>query len=406
VNIIPVTLLLLAATPDRLDLAGRVTASEGAAVKGAHVLIYTARVRKGTNALCPSCYADCAKRVETGSDGSFTIRSLDPELIFRVLVVAEGYRPSFAESVDPAKGPITVALTSFDSNRLDPSRVVRGIVLDPEGQPVVGAIVSPESFKTEEWSGFKPGVFDPLAVTNLQGEFALTARSPIEEVRLKVEGRGLAPRLFPERAPSKVPHRLKLTRGATVSGRLVRNGKPVSDALVGLVQVNRGMGSFLGPMEIGTDREGRFTFLNVASDEDYYVYGHMSSLKDHGAVPARAVRVGTDGTTVVFGDLLVVAGHTISGRVLLSDGKPTPPNTRILASREMAWDSQAAVLDADGRFTMKGLPTERYSLNVIVKGYHISSKNHSIDSNNPYRLLGTVDQDITGLKILLELGDR
>jgi hypothetical protein len=30
-------------------------------------------------------------------------------------------------------------------------------------------------FKTEERSRFKPGVFDPLAVTNLRGEFVLAA---------------------------------------------------------------------------------------------------------------------------------------------------------------------------------------------------------------------------------------
>jgi hypothetical protein len=405
-NILLVAILLLTAAPERLDLAGRVTRTDGTPVKGAHVLIYTARVRKGTNALCPSCYADCAKRGETNQDGSFTIGSLDPELIFRILVVAEGCRPTFAESVDPAKGPIKLALLPFDPSRLDPKRVLRGIVVDPEGQPVVGAVVSPESFKTAEWSGFKPGVFDPLAVTSLLGEFVLTARSSIEEASLKVEARGLAPRIFPERGPTKYPHRLTLTRGATVTGRLMRDGKPVADAGMGLVQANRGMGRFLGAMEIGTTRDGRFTFLNVGTNDDYYVYGLMPSLKDRGVVPVRPVRVGADGTIVDVGELTLERGHTISGRVLLSDGKPIPSHTRLLVGREIAWDTQAVELEADGLFEIKGLPTERYSLNVIVKGYHISSKNHSVDPNNPWQLIGTIDQDINGLKILLEPGDR
>ena len=203
------------------------TATNGAPIKGAHVLIYTARVRQGTSSLCPSCYADCSKRAETQPDGSFKIAALDPGLIFRVLVVADGYQAAFAENVDPTAKPIAVALARFDPSRLAASQVLRGIVLDPEGQPVAGAVVSPESFRTEEWSGFKPGVFDPLAVTNPRGEFVLTARSPIESATLKVEGRGLAPRIFPEGVPRQEPARLALTRGATVTGRLVRPASPL-----------------------------------------------------------------------------------------------------------------------------------------------------------------------------------
>ena len=58
--------------------------------------------------------------------------------------------------MDPTAKPIAVALARFDPSRLAASQVLRGIVLDPEGQPVAGAVVSPESFRTEEWSGFKP----------------------------------------------------------------------------------------------------------------------------------------------------------------------------------------------------------------------------------------------------------
>jgi len=404
-NAIPLVLLLLAAAPDRLDLAGRVTASDGSAVNRAHVLIYTARVRKGTSTFCPSCYADCSKRAVTDQTGSFKIAALDPALIFRVLVVADGYRPAFAENVDPGAKPISVALAPFDPSRLEANHMLRGVVLDPDGRPVTGAIVTPSSFKTEEWSGFKPGVFDPVAVTNLRGEFVLTARSPIESATLMVEGRGLATRIFPDRSPQQDPHRLTMIRGTTVTGRLVRGGEPVADASMGLVQADRGMGHFLGALEIGTNAQGRFSFLNVAPEDDYYVYGLMDSLKNRGAVPVKPVRAGADGSTVDVGDLALEAGHTLAGRVLLADGKPVPPNTRLLIGREIAWDTQSVILGPEGQFEVKGLPTERYSLSIAVKGYHLSSKNHSVDSQNAYRMMGTIDQDITGLKILLEPGD-
>jgi hypothetical protein len=400
-SFIHVALLLLTAAPDRLDLTGRVTAADGTSVKAAHVMIYTARVRKGTNALCPSCYADCSKKAETDTNGSFKITALDPALLFRVLVVAEGFRAAFAENVDPGARPIMVTLEPFDPSKLEVNRLLRGIVLDPDARPVAGAIVTPQEFKTEEWSGFKPGVFDPLAVTNLRGEFVLTARSTIEEASLKVEARGLAPRTFADLRPRKDPQKLMLTAGATVTGRLVKDGRPVADALIGLVQADRSSGRFLGALEIGTDEEGRFTFMNVAANDGYYVYGLMPSLKDRGALPVKPVRVSTDGTAVNLSDLVLVPGHTISGRVILSDGKAIPPDTRLLVARENAWDTQAVVLDAEGKFEVHGLPTERYSLSIGLKGYHFSTKNHSIEQINR-RLVGTIDQDIAGLKILLE----
>ena len=127
----------------------------------------------------------------------------------------------------------------------------------------------------------------------------------------------------------------------------------------------------------------------------------MDSFKDGGAVAARKIHVGGEGTTTDVGDLPVTQGHRIKGRVLLSDGKALPPKTRLVISREDAWDVQRVFLDQEGRFEISGLPTERYSLNVSVRGYRLSPKNHSLDAQNP-RLLGTIDQDIDTLKILLE----
>ena len=50
------------------------------------------------------------------------------------------------------------------------------------------------------------------------------------------------------------------------------------------------------------------------------------------------------------------------------------------------------------------LPTEKYSLNISLPGYRISSKNHSVDPQNTWQLVGTIDQDIDSLKILMEPG--
>jgi hypothetical protein len=102
----------------------------------------------------------------------------------------------------------------------------------------------------------------------------------------------------------------------------VKNGQPVADASIGLAQADRGIGHFLGAIDIGIDKEGRFTFLNVAADDDYYIYGLMTSLKDRGAVPVKPLRVGAGGTTVNVGELVLVPGHSSASAIREAVTKP------------------------------------------------------------------------------------
>ena len=275
-----VPIILLTAAPERPDLEGRIIAKGGGPVAGAHVMISTASVRQGTSPLCPSCYADCRKTPQTDMRGRFRIASLDPELLFNVLVVADGYQPTFTSKSDPAKGPIEVALSPFDVEKLDPNRVLRGVVLGPDGQPLAGAKIRAQGFSTEAFSGFSPDIFDPVAVSNLRGEFVLTSKSPIHYADLHVEGNGVAPRIFVARKPEANPQRIRMTAGATLTGRLLRDGKPVSGVAVGIAQTSRNADTFLGDMTIGTQPDGRFTFMNVFPDENYFAYGLMESFKD------------------------------------------------------------------------------------------------------------------------------
>ena len=136
------TILLLTPAPNPSDLVGHVLRADSAPVPGAHVLIGSATPRQGTSPICPSCYPDCRKGADTDRDGHFRILAVDPKLVFNVLVVAEGYRPTYATKEDPVRGPVEVRLTPFDPSTLDPTLVLRGIVLGPDGRPLAGARVS------------------------------------------------------------------------------------------------------------------------------------------------------------------------------------------------------------------------------------------------------------------------
>ncbi len=403
-NLVSLACLILIAPGDRPDLKGVVVTGSGAPVLGAHVVIETAAVRQGSSPTCPSCYLDCGKRTETAEDGSFTLPAVDPSLQFRLLVIADGFRPTFARRVDPLREPVQIPLAPLDLAAIPPERIVRGQVVGPEGKPVAGATVEAHSYRTEARSGSGPGVFEPLAITDLGGNFALVANSPIRDVTLEVSARNLAPALFTGQKPAPASNRLALGVGVEVKGRLIRDQQPVGGVSVGLVQVDRGSQNLLVPMTIGTDAEGRFVFSNVAPDRDCFVYGIMDSLKELGGAPARRVKVSGDGTQLNVGDLTVEPGHRVAGQVVLGDGQPVPAGTRLQVSRAGAWDHVTTVLDAEGRFAFVNLPGEQVSLSVQVPGYHLSSRNKSIDPQGSSRLIGFIDEDLTGLKILLEPG--
>jgi hypothetical protein len=416
-EVIPVPVLilmgcLLTAAPDRPDLTGRVANAAGAPVCDACVFIYTAGARMGVNPFCPSCYADCAKSATTNADGTFLIRSLDPSLIFRVLVVGEGCEPTFVNNVDPLRGPIEAVLRPVDSKRLAAQHFIRGRVVDDQGNPVVGAEVSPQTFKTKAFWGFSPGIFDPVSVTNANGDFLLTSRSPIDYVDVKIVARGCAGRIVAGLVPGNAESRLELGRGVSVTGRTVRQGTPLQGVLVGLYQVDRSTGGgssrthYVGHSEIATNETGRFLFSNVSPNDDLVVYGLMESVKPYGAIPVRRLRTGDHGTTLDVGDLPVQEGHRLMGRIALDDGKPVPAHTRVLVSREQAWDSLMVELDENGRFEVSGIPTEPISVSTLIEGYALSPRNSCATPFNPGLLQGLVDRDVGALTVLYEKGNQ
>src|SRR3954464_1303910 len=133
-----------AAVDKRPDLSGRVTGLDGAPVSKATIFVYTAGPKTGTASTCPSCYPDCRKKAQTDAQGRFHIESLDSRLLFRILVVASGHEAKFVTKVDPAVGPAEIALKPVEEATLKSKSHIAGMVLDPEGNALVGAVVGPE----------------------------------------------------------------------------------------------------------------------------------------------------------------------------------------------------------------------------------------------------------------------
>jgi hypothetical protein len=295
-------------------------------------------------------------------------------------------------------------LKPHDLDRRDPALVLEGRVLDEHGKPVPFAVVEPFGFGKGNGAQFGGLTgFDPLALTNDKGVFRLGVPEPGLSVYLQVNAPFMAPRNFAKLAVD-TKHDLTLFTGVTLTGRLVRHGKPLAGGAVGAAQKSRMVDTFLGDFKIETDAKGVFRLMNLPPQEVLALYGIMNSLRPHGAVAAREVKTGLSGTDLNIGDLEVQPGYKLAGRVVLADGKPVPAGTQVMLSREDAWDTQQATVGTDGSFAFTGLPSEHYSLFVRVPGYHLSPKNASADVYNGLGLIGLVHADTQGLRYLLEPG--
>jgi peroxiredoxin len=388
------------------DLTGVIKGQDGQPLGGATVFIYTAGPKEGAGILCPSCYADCRKRATTDTAGHFKIESLNPTLLFRVLVAAKGHRPEFVSKVDPALKPIEVTLKVSKAD-INPAQQLKGRVVDTDGKPLSGAVVSIRGVSRGDSTRFGGNDdIDQVAVTDGDGKFLINGETPFDAAGVEVEARACAKGIFEHLATGGKVHELKLTEGGAVKGRLVKDGRPVSGAEVGVCGADRRAEIYVGDFSIGTDKEGKFSLPNLPPNRDYFIYATMNSLREKGSVPARRARVNEDGSVVDVGDLQVARGYKLEGQIRLTDGKPLPPKTGVLLSRDEAWDSAQTEADAQGRFKFAGVPAESINLTARVKGYRLSQRNRSLDTMNAFELVGLVKADKTDLILEFEPGNE
>jgi protocatechuate 3,4-dioxygenase beta subunit len=398
---------LLHAEGLRPDLAGTVVDTVGKTVEDAIVFVWTAGPKIGTSSYCPSCYPDCIKRATTDAQGRFSIPSLDPELLFRLLVARSGFSPAYVNRVDPTNGPVRSVLSPLDVDVLPSNQKLTGRVSDPNGDPVFGAAVHFSSYRDDKGNGCGGSCdgFALVAVTDKKGRFTMTADRPFSVMSVEVEARGYA-RMHHNDLASTSAHDLKLIEGVTVKGRLMRGSLPVPGATVGLVSEDRQIENFTGSFTIGTDAEGYFLFPNLPPSRTYLVYSKMNEAARLGGVaPAKSFIAGANKTTTNLGDLRIQPAHRIRGRFITSDGTEIPPKTRMLVSLDTAWDSLTDIEVApDGSFEANGVPPGSIGIGISLRGYHLSTKNQSLDQMNGFSLVGTIDRDIDGLLILVEPG--
>ncbi len=287
----------------------------------------------------------------------------------------------------------------------------KGKVVDLDGKAIALAKVwHKRDFKRES-----------AVESDANGEFILSNREPKDSVHVLVEASGFALKDFKLSvgeenrtdqdvyssidATGVVRHPLRLGRGVEVTGRLLKNGKPVAGGLIGVKYVEfKSDPTPLNRQETKVNSNGIFRLPHLAPDADFWVYSKLGSLADGGTVIPVRVRTTGDGSTLHVGELQVVEGRTLSGRLVRSDGQPIPGELEVSAGCASVSGELWQRPGPAGQFEFKGLPDGSVSLVVTCERgiesqlYRLSGKNRCLNPSFPCEITGRLDHDITTLR--------
>ena len=359
---------------ERVDLTGIVLDEVGEPVAGAYVFVESARPRKGTSNICPSCYPDCQKRAVTDSKGEFKLPAMDSSLLFHLLFVAKEYEATSKEKVDPLLSPVSFALWKRPPLN-DDQRLINARVYDSTGKPAVGAYLEVEGAELTgmtTWGGHKKYI-QVIGVSDDRGVMTLVASAELRNGLGILHAPGHAQQ-WVKVSPGK-DHLFLLHEGVLVKGQVLKDGQPVAGLRLGFSGADRTAGEFLHGWEVNTDDNGRFSFLNVTPGKQFNLYSMAKSAAKLGTLGPRAFASGPDQTTLDLGKMDAKSPLHLRGRVVSESGDNVLGGTKIMLGREQAWDYQEATINDDGEFEFDGLGPEQVEISLRAPGYKFSKKN-------------------------------
>lgn len=350
------------------EITGVVDREPDHAIESATVMVYKARVRHGYSVFCPTCWVDCGKRATTDADGRFTIRGLSPDLIFTLLVIKNGFRPEIRRAVDPSVGAVPQIVLRERAPIDDQRRVTYGKVIDRDGAPIAGAIVTPTAVTVDRPDASHTMVgdglaIDAMAVSGEDGNFEIAYPEPVRSALVRVEARGKAAKLAHlasdgQRSP------VVLDDGVEIAGIVkLPSGSGAHATEVELALHHAVNGEYFPDLRIGTREDGSFAIPNVPAGYIWDLYPKMDSLASRNlAALRRQIETKSDGARVRTLTLQLHQGFTLRGRIDMSGAPAGVLATAVILASDSTADMQRTVLGPNGEFAFHGLSAGVYGL--------------------------------------------
>ena len=311
------------------EIRGRVVRPDGSGVAGIQLVAWGTRIAKPATAT-------------TASDGSFTLGELTPGPC-QVMVVKDD---------EPVGAPRAAEAPASDLRiELAPTGGIRGHVIDARNrQPVDRFQVSVER---AEGSDAEPGLLAaPTGPKDGEGGTFDLADVPLGEVALTVRAEGFVAKRLEGLAVTGEAERpdleIALDPGVTLRGRVTsEDGEPLAEVGVSIDRKEEALSA-------ESNGRGEYELDGVAPGPVELAFVRR------GFRSARRNVDAAEGTRV---DVSLSRGIAVSGAVL-ADGKGVAKAGVSARSSVAGAEEGSAVTDRNGRFTMSGLSSGRYSFSA------------------------------------------
>lgn len=208
----------------------------------------------------PNFFSTSFRNAEHGTDGAYKLALRgggDPSYRYRVRVEADGYRSIVSEeSFGPSDGFVTL------DAQLEPAPMRKGRVLDADGKPVADAsVLEASSTWVPDTNNGKPSAFgERIIKTDRDGRFQLLASQETVLVRVIHQWGRVEIRVGPDQDSIGD---LVIQPWAQIKGRLVQDGKPISNHSIyyrPIVRGKLGEPRFQDSYHALTSADGTFNF--------------------------------------------------------------------------------------------------------------------------------------------------
>jgi beta-lactamase regulating signal transducer with metallopeptidase domain len=387
--------------PTPITLNGRIISPESKSISAIAVIWCAERSSNATYTVSTR-YPHLPRQVPVDDAGNFKFEALDPRWTYDVYVVSPGCPMQRFLSVDPASGILSVPLQPIITSNCPPDTLMRGRVIDNRGHPVSGALLKVHGATRNNSTTWPAQEIDFAAMSDDNGDFLVHAKTPFSEADGAVSAAGFATSLFEHWKSGDATNEVSLTEGASVGGRLVDHGKPVSNVEFRVDSFGRDTDSDAWAYFAVTDAQGRFLFTHLPHNRQCSLYATMQSLAGRGTVPTRTVSISGDGSINDLGDIQVQPAFKIAGQIRLRGGRPLPAKCQVIVGRSADWyqDAVAVPVGEDGSFHFAGVPAGKITLYLWVPGYLVSWNDLHLKSGPAVSL--TLTGDTTDLIIRMK----